>query len=95
MRETRKTRPPAGMGLDVVRGGHPVGSPATTKFLETVQPRLSLHGHIHESPEESGVWMSRLGNTVCIQPGQSASGLTVVVGNLEERTFDMRVLPVD
>jgi Icc-related predicted phosphoesterase len=87
--------PPAGMGLDVVRGGHPVGSPATTRFLETVRPLLSLHGHIHESPEESGVWMSRLGDTVCIQPGQSHSDLTVVMGNLEERKFDMRVLPVD
>jgi Icc-related predicted phosphoesterase len=87
--------PPAGMGLDVVRGGHTVGSPATTRFIETVGPLLTLHGHIHESPEESGVWMSRLGGTVCIQPGQSTSGLTVVVGNLEEMRFDRRILPVD
>ncbi len=87
--------PPAGLGLDIVWGGQPVGSPATTRFLETVKPLLSLHGHIHESPEESGVWMARMGETVCIQPGQSHAGLTVVLGNLEERTFDMRVLPVD
>ena len=87
--------PPAGLGLDVVRGGKPVGSPATTRFLETVQPLLSLHGHIHESPEESGVWMNRVGETVCLQPGQSARGLSVVVGNLEERKFDMRVIAVD
>lgn len=87
--------PPAGLGLDVVRGGKPVGSPATTRFLETVQPLLSLHGHIHESPEESGVWMSRVGKTVCLQPGQSIRGLSVVVGNLEERKFDMRVIAAD
>ena len=87
--------PPAGLGLDVARGGKPVGSPATTRFLETVQPLLSLHGHIHESPEESGVWMSRVGKTVCLQPGQSIRGLSVVVGNLEERKFDMRVIAAD
>ncbi len=87
--------PPAGLGLDVVRGGRPVGSPATTRFVEAARPLLALHGHIHESPEESGVWMSRLGGTVCIQPGQSAAGLTVVVGDLEKMTFDRRVLPVD
>src|SRR3990170_3502755 len=87
--------PPAGLGLDVVRGGRTVGSPATTRFVESARPLLTLHGHIHESPEESGVWMSRLGRTGCIQPGQSAAGLTVVVGDLEKMTLDRRVLPVD
>ncbi|GAB4373092.1 MAG: hypothetical protein Kow00128_22390 [Deltaproteobacteria bacterium] len=86
--------PPAGVGLDVVRGGQPVGSAATARFLARVQPRLSLHGHIHESPEESGVWVERLGKTVCIQPGQAIGGLTVVVGDLDAMRFERRVLPV-
>jgi len=86
--------PPSGIGLDVVRGGQPVGSSATARFLERVQPRLSLHGHIHESPEESGVWKQRLGRTVCIQPGQSTADLTVVFGDLETMRFDRRILPV-
>lgn len=87
--------PPAGLGLDVVRGGQAVGSRAVARFLERIRPRLSLHGHIHESPEESGTWRNRLGNTVCIQPGQSAEGLTVVEGSLEEMRFVRRILPVD
>jgi len=87
--------PPAGLGLDVVRGGQPVGSPATARFIGKTQPRLTLHGHIHESPEESGIWMANIGKTVSIQPGQSASGLSVVVGDLEEMRFEKRVLPVD
>jgi Icc-related predicted phosphoesterase len=87
--------PPAGLGLDVVRGGQPVGSSATTRFIEKTQPCLTLHGHIHESPEESGVWMANVGKTVCIQPGQSASGLSVVVGDLERMRFEKRILPVD
>ncbi|MBI5342308.1 MAG: phosphoesterase, partial [Deltaproteobacteria bacterium] len=32
-----------------------MGSAATRRFLAEKQPLLSLHGHIHESPEESGV----------------------------------------
>lgn len=85
--------PPAGLGLDVVRGGAQVGSGATRRFLEKVQPLLALHGHIHESPEESGVWKSAVGRTVCIQPGQSASGLTVVTGDLRTMSFERRVIP--
>ncbi len=87
--------PPSGLGLDVIRGGAGVGSAATLRFLEVRSPRLSLHGHIHESPEESGVWMATVGRTVLIQPGQSASGLTVVTGNLEEMRFDRRTIPLD
>jgi Icc-related predicted phosphoesterase len=84
--------PPSGLGLDVCRGGHTVGSEATLEFLENRQPLLSLHGHIHESPEESGVWKAKVGRTVCIQPGQSSGGLTVVVGDLETMHFERRVI---
>jgi len=87
--------PPSGLGLDVCRGGVAVGSVATLSFLEKRQPLLSLHGHIHESPEESGMWMATVGRTVCIQPGQSASGLTVVVGNLETMKFERRVIDIE
>jgi Icc-related predicted phosphoesterase len=85
--------PPSGLGLDVVRGGDAVGSPATRAFILRVRPRLTLHGHIHESPEESGTWRAKIGETVCIQPGQSPAGLTVVIGRLDEMTFERKVLP--
>lgn len=87
--------PPSGLGLDVVRGGEAVGSAATRRFIEREQPLLTLHGHIHESPEESGAWMDRIGRTVCIQPGQSTADLTAVVGRLEGMTFERLVLPRD
>lgn len=85
--------PPSGLGLDVVRGGAGVGSAATLAFLSRVQPLLSLHGHIHESPEESGVWQAKVGRTVCIQPGQSPAGLSVVVGSLEAMSFERKIVP--
>lgn len=84
--------PPSGLSLDVCRGGARVGSAATLRFLERRQPLLSLHGHIHESPEECGVWKTSVGRTVVIQPGQSTAGLTVVLGDLETMEFERRVV---
>ncbi|MDX6513728.1 MAG: uncharacterized protein QOE36_3232, partial [Gaiellaceae bacterium] len=42
----------------------PVGSTAVRAALESYGPRLSLHGHIHES---RGV--ARVGRTIAINPG--------------------------
>jgi len=42
----------------------PVGSTAVRHFIERVQPMLSLHGHIHESPG-----YIRIGRTLCINAG--------------------------
>ncbi len=90
--------PPSGLGLDLVRGGASVGSEAVRRFLERRQPLLSLHGHIHESPEESGVWMATLGRTVCIQPGQfpplgARDALVAVTIDLDARAFERIILP--
>ncbi len=85
--------PPAGVGLDVCRGGAAVGSRAVRAFLERVQPLLALHGHIHESPEESGAWKAAVGRTVCLQPGQAPGSLTAVVGSLDRMTFERVVIP--
>jgi len=63
--------PPANIDLDITHDGRKVGSKAEYAFLKENQPKLSLHGHIHESPEASGKWYSKIGKTVCIQPGQT------------------------
>lgn len=42
-----------------------------TEFLEKSNAYMSLHGHIHESPRMSDLWYNMLGNTICIQPGQT------------------------
>ena len=58
------TDPPS----QIVRGGQVVlfgaGSRSVRRAIETHQPLLALHGHIHESP---GV--IKIGQTVCINPG--------------------------
>jgi len=74
--------PPARVGLDVCGDGRQVGSHAIYEFLYRHQPRLSLHGHIHESPDISGIWKTTVGTTICIQPGQRAQ-FTYVTIDLE------------
>jgi Icc-related predicted phosphoesterase len=71
--------PPHASGLDtcpqvrddltvVTDGGEPrligAGSTAVRELIESYQPQLSVHGHIHES---RGI--SRLGRTVAVNPG--------------------------
>jgi len=62
--------PPFGSGLDVIRGGQSVGCRSIRTFIQTYQPLLTLHGHIHESPEISGHFFDRIGNTLSVNPGQ-------------------------
>jgi len=82
--------PPAKLGLDKCEHGPEVGSEAVYNFLRENQPKLSLHGHIHESPETSGRWWAKLGNTVCIQPGQ-LDAFTYVTINLQSMKFDRHI----
>ena len=42
----------------------PVGSPAIRHAIDKYQPRLGLHGHIHESRGSQ-----KLGRTLCLNPG--------------------------
>lgn len=67
--------PPARTQLDVMRGGVHIGSEALRRFIEDVQPMLTLHGHVHESPGLTGAFWDRLGETVCVNAGASLSGL--------------------
>ena len=79
--------PPSGLGLDECHSGHKVGSKAIYRFLESNQPKLSLHGHIHESPQVSGKWFSKLNQTLCIQPGQLGP-FTYVIIDLQTMKFE-------
>jgi len=64
--------PPFGTRLDLIQEGKPAGSRSIRTFIERNQPFLTLHGHIHESPELSGAYLDRIGKTLSINPGQSA-----------------------
>ena len=61
--------PPANTPLDQMPRGRHVGSRALRAFIEQHAPPLTLHGHIHESPQMSGRYAARLGTTWSINPG--------------------------
>jgi Icc-related predicted phosphoesterase len=79
--------PPAKLGLDECVNGMKVGSKAIYNFLMKHQPLISLHGHIHESPEMSGRWQATLNNTLCIQPGQLIPFSYVII---DLKTMDLK-----
>jgi len=63
--------PPKTLGLDMTGGMEQVGSIAITDFLLEKKPMLSLHGHIHESPQKTNIFINSLTEgTIQIQPGQ-------------------------
>jgi len=66
--------PPYGTALDQIARGVHVGSRETRRFLERFHPLLGLHGHIHESPNVSGRFAERIGETVCVNAGQKMGG---------------------
>ena len=90
--------PPYHLGLAMVNrrglGRADVGSKSVYDFIQTRQPWLTLHGHIHESPELTGVWLKKVGRTTVIQPGQNdALSFVYVVGDLQKMFFRRSVAP--
>lgn len=88
--------PPIGSGLDTcpdldehlkikTQGGQVLmksaGSSAVKGFIEKVQPMLTLHGHIHESPGHV-----HIGRTLCINAGSEYAEaiLKAAIINLED-----------
>lgn len=66
--------PPYGIGLDVCKDGDIVGSKDMLEYIKTKKPYLSLHGHVHESSKISGKWKEKVGNTTCMNCGQTEYG---------------------
>ena len=76
--------PPYGTACDLMHGKRSIGSHALRAFIERHQPPLTLHGHVHESPRLSGSIHDRLGETVCVNPGDSRRTLRAVLIDLDD-----------
>jgi Icc-related predicted phosphoesterase len=79
--------PPANTKLDTLYSGEHVGSTAVRDLIEKEQPLLTLHGHVHESPDMSGEIQEKIGDTLSINPGSS----NIIVIDLE-KLDDVKVL---
>jgi len=55
-----------------------IGSIAVRRAIEARQPRLSLHGHVHESARLTGAWRDRIGATVCVSAAHDGPELALV-----------------
>jgi Icc-related predicted phosphoesterase len=61
-----------------------VGSIAVQRFIESRQPLLTLHGHVHESARLTGSWRDRIGRTHMFSAAHDGSELAIVWFNLTD-----------
>jgi uncharacterized protein len=69
-----------------------VGSIAIKRFIETKQPRVTLHGHIHESSSITGHWKQQIGQTWCFSAAYQEHELALVIFDLAKITEAKRIL---
>jgi Icc-related predicted phosphoesterase len=69
-----------------------VGSIAVRRFIESHQPLLTLHGHIHESTRITGAWRDRIGRTHMFNAAHDGPELSLVKFNLKNLQNAERVL---
>lgn len=55
-----------------------IGSIAIKRFIEERQPKITLHGHVHESARITGHWHEQLGNTAAFSAAHDGSELALV-----------------
>ncbi len=70
--------PPYATKLDVIYNGRHIGSRSIRRFIEQYKPPLTLHGHIHESHHMTNEIKDCIGDTTCINAGQSRQVLHAV-----------------
>lgn len=61
-----------------------VGSIAIRRFIADRQPRVTLHGHVHESARLTGAWRERIGRTHAFSAAHDGAELALVRFNPEE-----------
>lgn len=55
-----------------------VGSVALRRFVESRQPLLTLHGHVHESARLTGSWSDRIGRTHLFSAAHDGEELALI-----------------
>jgi Icc-related predicted phosphoesterase len=72
-----------GQSIDHVPLDTHVGSIAIRRFIESRQPLLTLHGHIHEAARLTGRWRQKIGRTICFNAAHDGPELALVRFDLE------------
>jgi uncharacterized protein len=69
-----------------------IGSIAVRRFIETRQPLITLHGHVHESARLTGFWRQQLGSTFCFSAAHDGPELALMRFCLENPAAATREL---
>lgn len=69
-----------------------VGSIAIKRFIEKMQPKITLHGHIHESSRITGQWQDRIGSTTLFSAAYEGPELAIIKFDLENPSHAERLL---
>ena len=72
-----------GIKVDHIQLDVHCGSIAIQRFIESRQPLLTLHGHIHESSRITGSWQESIGRTVCFSAAHDGPELGLVRFDLD------------
>ena len=78
--------------IDHVQVDVHVGSIAIKNFIENQQPKITLHGHIHESSCITGYWQQKINNTYSCSAAWDGAELAIVKFDLEYPEKAERVL---
>ncbi len=94
--------PPYATHLDMTSGNNPyikntnlhLGSRAIKSFINKSQPYLTLHGHIHETVDESGNFIEIIGKTVSIAcgNGNNPRKLALIIFDLDKPQEAQRIV---
>lgn len=70
-----------------------LGSKSLIAAIKKYQPVISLHGHIHESVQESGSYWQKVGKTIMFNPGNGLeeTNISLICGNLEHPDEHTRI----
>lgn len=55
-----------------------VGSIAIERFINTTQPLISMHGHVHESTSITGEWKDNIGKTLAMNAAHNGPELSLI-----------------
>ena len=69
-----------------------IGSIAIRRFIETKQPYLTLHGHVHESAKLTGSWNDKIGQTHMFTGAHEGPELSLIKFDLEFLSQAKRIL---
>lgn len=78
-----------GKMIEYVQPDEHVGSIAIQRFIESKQPLLTLHGHIHESASITGKWKDTIGRTVCVNGSTEKKELALVRFSIEGKKVEV------